>query len=50
MTRAEVEAKSYDLMAPVIGPTRARRLCDVVWRLERLADVRKLRPLLQESS
>jgi 2-methylcitrate dehydratase PrpD len=49
MTRAEVEAKSYDLMAPVIGPNRARRLCDVVWRLERLADVRKLRPLLQES-
>jgi 2-methylcitrate dehydratase PrpD len=48
MTRAEVEAKSYDLMAPVIGPTRARRLCDAVWRLERLADVRKLRPLLQE--
>jgi 2-methylcitrate dehydratase PrpD len=50
MTRAEVEAKSYDLMAPVIGPTRARRLCDAVWRLERLADVRRLRPLLQESS
>ena len=50
MTRAEVEAKSYDLMAPVIGRTRARRLCDAVWRLERLADVRKLRPLLQESS
>ena len=49
MTRAEVEAKSYDLMAPVIGPTRARRLCDMVWRLERLADVRKLRALLQES-
>jgi 2-methylcitrate dehydratase PrpD len=49
MTRAEVEAKSCDLMAPVIGRTRTRRLCEMVWRLERLADVRKLRPLLQES-
>jgi 2-methylcitrate dehydratase PrpD len=49
MTRAEVEAKSFDLLAPVIGRSRARRLCGAVWRLERLADVRKLRPLLQES-
>jgi hypothetical protein len=48
MTRAEVDAKSYDLMVPVIGRSRARKLCDAVWQLERLADVRKLRPLLQE--
>jgi 2-methylcitrate dehydratase PrpD len=48
MTRDEVEAKSYDLVAPVIGKTRARRLCDEIWRLEKLPDVRKLRPLLQE--
>ena len=48
MTRAEVDAKSYDLMAPVLGGARARNLCDAVWNLERLADVRKLRPLLQE--
>jgi len=46
MTRAEVDAKSYDLMAPVIGRVKARKLCDAVWNLERLADVRKLRPLL----
>jgi 2-methylcitrate dehydratase PrpD len=46
MTRAEVDAKSYDLMAPVLGRARARKLCDAVWNLERLADVRKLRPLL----
>ena len=47
MTRAEVDAKSYDLMAPVIGRARARKLCDAVWGLERLGDVRKLRPLLR---
>ena len=46
MTRAEVDAKSYDLLAPVIGRAKARKLCDAVWNLERLADVRKLRPLL----
>jgi 2-methylcitrate dehydratase PrpD len=49
MTRAEVDAKSYDLLAPVIGKTRARRLCDTVWNLDKLRDVRKLRPLLMES-
>jgi 2-methylcitrate dehydratase PrpD len=50
MSRAEVEAKSYDLMAPVIGEARAHRLCDAIWNLEALKDVRKLRPLLQEKS
>jgi 2-methylcitrate dehydratase PrpD len=48
MTREEVDAKSYDLMAPVLGRGRARRLCDAVWNLDRLKDVRKLRPLLKE--
>lgn len=48
MTRAEVDAKSYALMLPVIGRGRARKLCDAVWQLDRLADVCKLRPLLQE--
>jgi 2-methylcitrate dehydratase PrpD len=48
MTRAEVDAKSYDLMAPVLGKARARKLCDTVWNLETLSDVRRLRPLLQE--
>jgi 2-methylcitrate dehydratase PrpD len=48
MTRAEVDAKSYDLIAAVAGKARARRLCDAVWNLERLRDVRKLRPLLME--
>jgi len=48
MTRDEVDAKSYDLIAPVTGKARARKLCDAVWKLEGLKDVRKLRPLLQE--
>jgi hypothetical protein len=34
-------------MAPILGKKRARDLCDAVWNLERLADVRKLRPLLR---
>jgi 2-methylcitrate dehydratase PrpD len=47
MARAEVDAKGYDLMAPVIGGRRARKLCDALWRLERIDDVRELRPLLR---
>ena len=50
MTRDEVDAKSYDLLAPVTGKARARKLCDAVWQLEKLKDVRKLRPLLQEKA
>jgi 2-methylcitrate dehydratase PrpD len=46
MTRKEVDFKSYDLLAPVIGKARARKLCDTVWALDKLNDVRKLRPLL----
>jgi 2-methylcitrate dehydratase PrpD len=45
MTRSEVEEKSYDLIAPVIGRVKARRLCDAVWELEKIRDVRALRPL-----
>jgi 2-methylcitrate dehydratase PrpD len=47
MTRAEVDAKSYDLMAPVIGRGRARKLCDAVWNLDRMDDVRRLRASLR---
>ncbi|HEU0259742.1 MAG TPA: hypothetical protein VFR57_10040, partial [Burkholderiales bacterium] len=50
MTRAEVDAKSYDLMAPALGKARARKLCETVWNLETVSDVRRLRPLLQEKS
>ena len=47
MTRAEVDEKSYDLMAPVLGKARARKLCDVTWKLEKIRDLRLLRPLLR---
>ena len=47
MTRGEVDAKAYDLMAPVIGKKRARKLCDSIWSLEQLRDVCALRPLLR---
>ncbi len=47
MTRAEVDAKAQDLVAPVLGRARARRLCDTVWDLESVSDVRRLRPLLR---
>jgi len=46
MSRDEVDFKSYDLLAPVLGKDRARTLCDTVWNVEKLGDARKLRPLL----
>jgi len=48
MTRAEVDAKAYDLIVPVFGKQRARRLCDAIWSLDKLQNVRKLRSLLKE--
>ncbi len=47
MARPEVEGKCLDLMAPVLGARKARELIDAVWRLEKVGDVRALRPLLQ---
>ena len=47
MTRVEVEEKCHDLMAPVLGKKRARRLIDTVWGIEKVADTRALRPLLR---
>jgi 2-methylcitrate dehydratase PrpD len=48
MPRAEVEAKAYDLAAPVLGERRARRLCETILNVEGIGDVRELRPLLKE--
>jgi 2-methylcitrate dehydratase PrpD len=47
MTRAEVDEKSFDLMAPIIGKARARSLCDAVWTLEKVRDLSALRPLFR---
>ena len=49
MSRSEVGEKCYYLVEPVIGAARARKLCDAVWQLDRLRDVRMLRPLLRAS-
>ncbi|MEK6593895.1 MAG: MmgE/PrpD family protein, partial [Pseudomonadota bacterium] len=46
MSREDVAAKSRDLLIPVIGPRRAGRLIDVVWRIEQVKNMRALRPLL----
>ena len=47
MARDEVEAKAQDLLAPVLGAERARALTAQIWRIEQVAAVRALRPLLQ---
>jgi len=47
MSRAEVEEKSRDLMAPVIGERRFRRLCDAVWNIDKIRHVTALRRLLR---
>jgi 2-methylcitrate dehydratase PrpD len=47
MTRDEVDEKCYHLMAPILGKARTRRLCDAVWALERVSNMRNLRPLLR---
>ena len=47
MARDEVDFKSHDLLAPVLGKDRARKLCDTIWNIEKLVDARNLRPLLQ---
>lgn len=47
MPRVEVAAKARDLLQPVLGNRRAEGLIDAVWRIERLRNVRALRPLLR---
>ena len=46
MTRAQVEEKCLPLLSPVLGARRAGRLCETVWALEELSDVRVLGQLL----
>jgi hypothetical protein len=46
MTRDEVSEKCYGLFAPVLGPKPAGHLIETIWGIERVRDVRSLRPLL----
>ena len=47
MTRDEVSEKCTGLFAPVLGSTRARDTLAAMWGIERVEDVRSLRPLLK---
>jgi 2-methylcitrate dehydratase PrpD len=47
VTREEIAEKTLDLCAPVLGKGRARELIEAVWQIEKVTNVRKLRPLLQ---
>jgi 2-methylcitrate dehydratase PrpD len=47
MSRAEVEAKCIDLLQPILGKRRTRGLIDQVWNIEKIDDIRALRPLLR---
>jgi len=49
MPRAEVVGKCRDLMAPVMGAAQCDALVEAVLAIERVRDVRDLRPLLQKS-
>jgi 2-methylcitrate dehydratase PrpD len=50
MTTEEVEKKCKELLSPVLGKNRTRKLIDAIWNLEQVKDVRELRPLLSVSS
>ena len=47
MSREEVVAKARDLMAPVLGAATAASLIEKIFALEKVKDIRELRPLLQ---
>jgi 2-methylcitrate dehydratase PrpD len=46
MTTEEVEKKCRDLLEPVLGQDHSRELIDGIWNLERISNMRTLRPLL----
>ena len=49
MSRDEVEEKSRDLLAPVLGPRRTKQLIETVRAIELVKDLCQLRRLLQPS-
>ncbi len=49
MIREEVVAKARDLMTPVIGDAKCAKLIERVLEIEKMKDVRELRPLLQRN-
>jgi 2-methylcitrate dehydratase PrpD len=49
MTRQEIRAKASDLITPVLGDGQSAKLIETVWALEKVKDIRELRPLLQRA-
>jgi 2-methylcitrate dehydratase PrpD len=49
MTRDEIVAKARDLIAPILGTAQCANLIARVLNLDRVKDIRELRPLLQRS-
>ncbi|HEX3371568.1 MAG TPA: MmgE/PrpD family protein [Candidatus Acidoferrales bacterium] len=49
MDREEVVAKARDLITPVLGAKKCETLIDKLLNLEKVKDVRELRPLLQKA-
>ena len=47
MTREEVAEKCLGLCAPVLGSKRSRDLIESIWNIERVNNLRALRPLLK---
>src|SRR5262245_29451714 len=50
MSREQLIAKCRDLMSPVLGAAQTTRLIDRVMALEKVTNVRELRPLLQATT
>ena len=49
MSRSEVNDKARDLIGPVLGQERSKRLIETVYAIEAVEDVRALKPLLQRT-
>jgi hypothetical protein len=47
LTTVEVEEKARELLEPVLGQARTRELMNAIEKLETVASVRDLRPLLR---
>ncbi len=45
MSDEEIEKKCTDLMAPILGEERTKELIDRVWNIEKIRNMRELRPL-----
>ncbi len=47
MTRDEIVAKAHDLIAPILGAAQCANLIETVLNVDRVKNIRELRPLLQ---